>query len=61
MFSTRSPPAHHPLFACDNAVLTPHIGSRTYESVARQAKMAVENLIAVLDGKKPHAQANLNP
>lgn len=54
------PPANHPLFACDNAILTPHIGSRTYESVARQAKMAVENLVAVLDGQKPHAQANLN-
>jgi len=52
------PPKDHPLFACPNAVLTPHIGSRTYESVARQAKMAAENLIAVLNGKKPLAQAN---
>ena len=52
------PPKDHPLFACPNAVLTPHIGSRTYESVARQAKMAAENLIAVLNGKKPIAQAN---
>ena len=39
-------------------MITPHIGSRTYESVARQAKMAAENLIAVLNGKKPLAQAN---
>ncbi len=52
------PPKDHPLFACPNAVITPHIGSRTYESVARQAKMAVENLIAVLNGRKPLAQAN---
>ena len=52
------PPKDHPLFACPNAVITPHIGSRTYESVARQAKMAAENLIAVLDGRKPLAQAN---
>ena len=52
------PPKDQPLFACPNAVLTPHIGSRTYESVARQAKMAAENLIAVLNGKKPIAQAN---
>ena len=52
------PPKDHPLFACSNAVITPHIGSRTYESVARQAKMAAENLIAVLNGKKPLAQAN---
>ena len=52
------PPKDHPLFACPTAVITPHIGSRTYESVARQAKMAAENLIAVLNGKKPLAQAN---
>jgi len=52
------PPKDHPLFACSNAILTPHIGSRTYESVVRQATMAAENLIAVLSGKKPIAQAN---
>ncbi len=52
------PPKDHPLFACANAVLTPHIGSRTYESVARQAKMAAQNLINVLDGKPALAQAN---
>lgn len=52
------PPKDHPLFACPNAVITPHIGSRTYESVARQAKMAAENLIAVLNGKPALAQAN---
>lgn len=52
------PPRDHPLFACPNAVITPHIGSRTYESVARQAKMAAENLIAVLHGKPALAQAN---
>jgi len=52
------PPKDHPLFACENAVLTPHIGSRTYESVARQAKMAAQNLVNVLDGKPALAQAN---
>jgi len=52
------PPKDHPLFSCANAILTPHIGSRTYESVARQAKMAAENLILVLHGKPALAQAN---
>ena len=52
------PPKDHPLFTCPNAILTPHIGSRTYESVARQASMAAQNLIAVLNGQKPIAQAN---
>jgi len=50
-----------PLLACDlpNLILTPHIGSRTYESVVRQAFMAVQNLAAVLSGKKPLAQVSL--
>ena len=52
------PPADHPLLSCETAVITPHIGSRTYESVVRQASMAVDNLIAVLKGEKPRAQAN---
>ena len=52
------PPQDHPLFACPNAILTPHIGSRTYENVARQAAMAAQNLIAVLSGQQPIAQAN---
>ena len=52
------PPADHPLLACPKAVLTPHIGSRTYESVVRQATMAAQNMINVLEGKPPLAQAN---
>jgi len=52
------PPKDHPLFGCPNAVLTPHIGSRTYESVARQAGMAAQNLIRVLNGQPALAQAN---
>lgn len=49
----------NPLLAAPNVVLTPHIGSRTYESVERQAVMAAENLVAVLEGREPHARANL--
>jgi D-3-phosphoglycerate dehydrogenase len=48
----------NPLLAAPNVVLTPHVGSRTYESVERQALMAAENMIRILDGQAPHAQAN---
>lgn len=48
----------NPLIGVPGIVLTPHIGSRTYESVVRQACMAVENLVLVLKGEKPLAQAN---
>jgi len=55
------PPPGHPLIGLPNAIITPHIGSRTYESVVRQATCAVENLTLFLAGKKPIAQANLLP
>jgi D-3-phosphoglycerate dehydrogenase len=58
VLESEPPPKDHPLFACPNTVLTPHIGSRTYESVARQAKMAAQNLINVLNGQPAIAQAN---
>ncbi|MEX2216387.1 MAG: phosphoglycerate dehydrogenase [Phycisphaeraceae bacterium] len=41
-----------------NILVTPHIGSRTFESVERQALMSTENLLRLLAGQKPLAQAN---
>jgi phosphoglycerate dehydrogenase-like enzyme len=55
------PPADHPLLGLPNVILTPHIGSRTHESVQRQASCAVENLTRFLSGRTPIAQANLLP
>lgn len=52
------PPPDHPLLGLPNVIITPHIGSRTHESVQRQATCAVENLRLYLAGKKPIAQAN---
>jgi D-3-phosphoglycerate dehydrogenase / 2-oxoglutarate reductase len=51
------PPHDHPLLGLPNVIITPHIGSRTHESVQRQASCAVENLTLFLAGKKPIAQA----
>ncbi len=45
------PPADHPLLSAPNCVVTPHIGSRTRESVVRQATRCVENYKAFLEGK----------
>jgi D-3-phosphoglycerate dehydrogenase / 2-oxoglutarate reductase len=39
---------NHPLLQFDNVLITPHIGSRTYESVQRQGMMAVDNLFHAL-------------
>jgi D-3-phosphoglycerate dehydrogenase len=52
------PAADHPLLKLPNVVCTPHIGSRTYESVVRQATTAVKNLILAMNGEKPLAQVN---
>ncbi|MEI8293736.1 MAG: phosphoglycerate dehydrogenase [bacterium] len=52
------PRSDHPLLKCPGAVITPHIGSRTHESVIRQATMAVQNMINVLEGRPALAQAN---
>ncbi len=51
------PPADHPLLGLAGVTLTPHIGSRTHESVQRQASCAVENLTRFLAGKEPIARA----
>jgi len=53
------PPApDSPLLTAPRTIITPHIGSRTHENVARQASMAVQNMLNVLQGKSPLAQAN---
>ena len=47
--------AHEPMLeneklkGVDNVIITPHVGSRTYQSVVRQGTMAVENLIDMVN------------
>ncbi len=52
------PPADHPLLSHPKAIVTAHIGSRTYESVPRQALKACNNLINFLKGSGEIFQAN---
>ncbi|GDX97237.1 hypothetical protein LBMAG47_29020 [Planctomycetia bacterium] len=52
------PPADHPLTGLPNCIVTPHVGSRTLESVQRQAMAAVTNLIRAMHGEPPLAQVN---
>jgi D-3-phosphoglycerate dehydrogenase len=40
----------NPLVGLANVHLTPHVGSRTYESVVRQGSAAVSNLVSALQG-----------
>jgi D-3-phosphoglycerate dehydrogenase len=50
VMETEPPPADHPLLSHPKAIITPHIGSRTYESVPRQAMKATRNLINHFNG-----------
>ena len=52
------PPADHPFREIDSIIVTPHVGSRTFESVERQALRAVANLVNFLNGDKDYIQAN---
>jgi len=48
----------HPFMEIDNIIITPHIASRTYESVQRQGVRAALNLVNFLKGDKDYIQAN---
>jgi D-3-phosphoglycerate dehydrogenase len=48
----------HPFQGIDNIIVTPHIGSRTNESVQRQGMRAALNLVNYLKGDKDYVQAN---
>jgi len=52
------PAADHPLLKLPNVICTPHVASRTFESVVRQATTSVKNLILAMNGEKPIAQVN---
>ena len=47
-------PAPSPeLFKLDNVILTPHIGSATWESRREMSKLAAINLVAMIRGERP--------
>jgi len=48
----------HPFDGVDNVLLTPHVSSRTNESVERQACRATLNIVQYLTGGKDFIQAN---
>ena len=49
----REPQVHPGLLACPNAVLAPHIGSATIETRLKITRMAAENAVEALAGRRP--------
>jgi D-3-phosphoglycerate dehydrogenase len=48
----------HPLLRCDRVLATPHTAFYSEESMAQLARLAAENVAAVLDGRRPAAVVN---
>lgn len=47
------PPASHPMMQFDNVLLSPHTAGVTVESRRNIATIAAEQMLAILDGKRP--------
>jgi D-3-phosphoglycerate dehydrogenase len=58
VLNVEPPASDHPFQEIDNIIVTPHVGSRTYESVQRQGLRAAMNLVNFLNGDKDYIQAN---
>jgi D-3-phosphoglycerate dehydrogenase / 2-oxoglutarate reductase len=55
------PQKDHPLLQLDNVLCTPHVGALTYEASKRGEWGAAEEVIRVLEGKKPKNPVVLLP
>ena len=54
----KEPSIHPRLFELDNVLLLPHIGSATEDARREMGELCVDNLLAVLTGKRPEASVN---
>lgn len=53
VFVNEPPTIDNPLLGLDNVIVTPHLGGMTEEAMSRAAVMAAEDILRVLDGKRP--------
>ena len=53
VWSKEPPPPDHPLLAFDNVIVSPHTAGVTVETRANMARIAAEQLLDALDGKRP--------
>lgn len=58
VLESEPPTLDDPIYTLPNVVCYPHIGSATHETRRAMRELAVENLLAVLAGKRPPAPVN---
>lgn len=47
-----------PFAKLDNCIVTPHQAGYTYEALERMGLMAIDNMVAVMEGRKPNGVVN---
>jgi glyoxylate reductase len=58
VLETEPPVADEPILRAPNVVLLPHLGSATKETRTRMALLAADNVVAVLEGRRPPRVVN---
>ncbi len=53
VWDTEPPPIEHPLLRFDNVIATPHIAGVTFEAREEISRMAVKQLLDIVDGRRP--------
>jgi len=58
VFEDEPVPTDHPLFECENVIVSPHLAGSTRESVPAKDRGAAENVRAVFDQRLPESTVN---
>jgi D-3-phosphoglycerate dehydrogenase len=58
VFEDEPPAADNPLFALEDVIVTPHIGSKTDEAMSRVATTIADHVLTALDGDVPASALN---
>jgi D-3-phosphoglycerate dehydrogenase len=58
VWAKEPPPRDHPLLAFDNVIVSPHTAGVTVEARTNMGRIAAEQLLGILDGKRPPRMVN---
>src|SRR6202046_4916829 len=53
VWAKEPPPPDHPLLQCDNVLASPHTAGVTHEARENMGRIAAEQILGALDGKRP--------